>query len=463
MKKFFSFFLLCIIITTTSAQTQVRDSLRAILSKTTVDTTRVNLIVQLSRFEPTYKERIAQATEGLALAQKIKYKAGEANASEHLGAQYRVFGNYPLALHHAFSSLRLREELNDTAGMSGGYFIVGLVYQEMGDFDNALISLQKVLRYNSPDNIHLAGTANAAVGSVYYNLNKMDSALQYYQKSNEYFNLDSFKLAYCKTLTGLGDLQFEKGNNEIAIGYYREAVRNCATYIDTTGYTTTYDRMAIFFHAMQNRDSTIKYSQLTLQCATPLNNYSQINRSAAMLSKLYEDEDAKLSLSYLQTANAATDSLISLQKTGQLQSLFLAQTEKEQADAEKKLFDLEKDNQNIQYALMAIGIISFIFIFLLLSHRFITNTRIIGLLSGIAFLLVFEFLNLLLHSFLNDITNHSPLIMLLALVCIAALLVPLHHKVDHWAKEKLVEKNKAMRLAAAKKTIEQLDIKTEEL
>jgi hypothetical protein len=47
--------------------------------------------------------------------------------------------------------------------------------------------------------------------------------------------------------------------------------------------------------------------------------------------------------------------------------------------------------------------------------------------------------------------------MLLALVCIAALLVPLHHKLEKLASHKLVEKNKAIRLAAAKKTIEELE------
>ena len=461
MKKNILIFLLCILFIKISAQTPVKDSLQALLQKTTTDTARVNLIVQLSRFEPTYKERIALTTEALTLDQKINYKEGQANASEHLGLQYRVLGNYPLALHYAFSSLRLREELNDSTGMSRGYFIVGLVYLEMGDFENALITLQKVIRYNSPDNLHLAGTANAAVGGVYYNLKKMDSALHYYQKSNEFFNLDDNKLAYSKTLTGLGDLQFEKGNMDIAIAYYRQAVKNSTAYTDTAGYTSTYDRMAAFFNAMQNTDSTIKYSKLALLCATTLNNYSQISRSATMLSGLYENEDARLSLSYLQNANAANDSLLSLQRSGQLQSLFLEQTEKEQAAAEKKLLDFEKNNQNIQYALMAIGIIGFIFIFLLLSHRFITNKKLIGLLSGIALLLVFEFLNLLLHSFLDGITNHSPIIMLLALVCVAVLLLPLHHKLDHWAKEKLVAKNKKMRLAAAKKTIKELEIELE--
>ncbi len=47
--------------------------------------------------------------------------------------------------------------------------------------------------------------------------------------------------------------------------------------------------------------------------------------------------------------------------------------------------------------------------------------------------------------------------MLLALVCIAALLVPLHHKLEKWATNKLVEKNKQIRLAAAKKTIQELE------
>jgi hypothetical protein len=37
--------------------------------------------------------------------------------------------------------------------------------------------------------------------------------------------------------------------------------------------------------------------------------------------------------------------------------------------------------------------------------------------------------------------------------------VPLHHRLENWATKKLVEKNKAIRLAAAKKTVEQLEKK----
>ena len=76
-----------------------------------------------------------------------------------------------------------------------------------------------------------------------------------------------------------------------------------------------------------------------------------------------------------------------------------------------------------------------------------------------ALLIVFEFLNLLLHPFLESITHHTPVLMLLALVFIAALLIPLHHRVEKWTTKMLVEKNKKIRLENAKKTIEKLENK----
>lgn len=45
------------------------------------------------------------------------------------------------------------------------------------------------------------------------------------------------------------------------------------------------------------------------------------------------------------------------------------------------------------------------------------------------------------------------------LVCITALLVPLHHYLQKMITHKLVEKNKQIRLASARKTIEELEKK----
>ncbi|MES1226552.1 MAG: hypothetical protein ABUT20_64350, partial [Bacteroidota bacterium] len=151
------------------------------------------------------------------------------------------------------------------------------------------------------------------------------------------------------------------------------------------------------------------------------------------------------------------DSVSNQKKLSEFQNITFSQQLRDIDEQTKAKQAVTERKQNIQLALIAFGIVSFLILFLLLSRSFITNTKMIEFLGVIALLIVFEFLNLLLHPFLERTTHHSPVLMLLALVCIAALLVPLHHRLEKWATAKLVEKNKQIRLAAAKKTIEQLE------
>jgi hypothetical protein len=125
-------------------------------------------------------------------------------------------------------------------------------------------------------------------------------------------------------------------------------------------------------------------------------------------------------------------------------------------DAKRKAAQ-EQRQQNIQYALIALGIIIFIIVFLLFSRSIIANERLISFFGILGLLVIFEFINLLIHPWLASITHESPVLMLLALVIIASLLIPLHHRLERWIKEKMIEKNKAIRLAAAKKTIRKLE------
>jgi hypothetical protein len=120
----------------------------------------------------------------------------------------------------------------------------------------------------------------------------------------------------------------------------------------------------------------------------------------------------------------------------------------------------EERNHNIQLSILAISIISAIIIFLLLSQSIIVSHNVVKFLDIVVLLVVFEFVNLLVHPLLEKITGHSPVLMLLALVCMAAVLVPLHHKIENWANATLVEKNKKIRLKAAKRTIEQIEGKS---
>ncbi|RZJ30945.1 MAG: hypothetical protein EOO48_03515 [Flavobacterium sp.] len=125
--------------------------------------------------------------------------------------------------------------------------------------------------------------------------------------------------------------------------------------------------------------------------------------------------------------------------------------------AKAKEIAAEERAQNIQYALIALAILVIVALFLLVSHTIIATPKMIRFVGVITLLVVFEFINLVLHPFLHEITHHSTVLMLLVMVCIASLLVPMHHKIEHWATSTLIEKNKKIRLANAKRTIEELE------
>ena len=193
------------------------------------------------------------------------------------------------------------------------------------------------------------------------------------------------------------------------------------------------------------------------------NNNNNVKLSAAgfmqqVFDSLHQTDSAYY---YSKIKDNLNTSIFSQDNINKTQALAFNDQLRIMEDNAKKTEEVEQRKENIQYALIALGIISFVILFLLLSRRFITSTKAIKILGVIALLIVFEFLNLLLHPFLERITHHSPLIMLFILVCIAAILVPLHHRIEKWATHKLIEKNKTVRLAAAKRTILQLSTESD--
>src|SRR6185295_4283645 len=105
---------------------------------------------------------------------------------------------------------------------------------------------------------------------------------------------------------------------------------------------------------------------------------------------------------YSEIYRMANDSLFNAKTVQQTQLMAFEENVRQQQALEEKLNAEEQRKQNIQYAMIALGIITFIILFLLLSRSFITNTRLIEFFGVLALLVVFEFLNLLLHPFLES-------------------------------------------------------------
>ena len=398
----------------------------------------------------------------LQIAQQLKNDSLLATSYNWIG--YNFFqnkGDNTAALEYFFKALPFAEKFNDKRRISSLYFDIGSVYYSLKNIDEFFTFTKKggenLPDKTSPKYDYMLVQYQRNMGIAYMEKNQLDSALSYAQaavQTSERLQLSTFQL---QALHLLGTINAKMNENELADVYFKKALKladSIKSEIRKMGFFQRY----IPFLMKNNRTEEAKVQAEKLWVLSGKTQNLNFKLVATGYKKdLFDKLNNTDSAYYYSKVESTIRELIFNQNNqNTIQALAFKEQLRIIEDKAKKSEEAHQRKQNIQYALIAFGILSFIILFLLLSRQLITNTKVIQFLGVVALLVVFEFLNLLLHPFLERITNHSPVLMLLALVCIAALLVPLHHKVEKWATAKLVEKNKKIRLAAAKKTIEQL-------
>jgi hypothetical protein len=245
-------------------------------------------------------------------------------------------------------------------------------------------------------------------------------------------------------------------NRELAFSFYRMAVTNSRVYRDHANLSTAFLGMARMFRDAGNIDSSIVNAEFALSAAQVMGHKESLFESGKLLSELYQDRDQSKAFRYLSIAMQAKDSAFSKEKQMQIANMTYAAEERQRDNTARMLKADTERKANLQYAGIGVVLLAILILFFVYSHSIIANQKLISFFGVIALLMVFEFLNLLLHPWLGAITHHSPVLMLLAMALVAALLIPLHHKLEHWIKHRLVEKSRKIKLTAAKKIISEL-------
>jgi tetratricopeptide (TPR) repeat protein len=394
----------------------------------------------------------------LRQSQLDKNTIEETSAYSFLGHGYRLSGNNIKALDYHHKAIALAEKSGNFSLLSIAKLQVGHIYKDRGEYNKAIQIYQSSSNDAEKGKIELIKTWPLAnLGSVYLSINKLDSALMYSQRTYENTLRVKDKNLQMLAFLNLAGIHSKMGNAPLAITYYNMAIQENTGTTNTRYLNLVYSSLAEHYQSIQQTDSSELYARKAIAVVNKSPFFYLSSKPAQLLAGIYENNNCDSTLKYARLFKTANDSLNSSKANQQILLMTFDEDLRQQEVAAEKIKANEERKQNIQYALIALGIITLLILYLLLSRSFITNTKLIEFFGVVALLIVFEFLNLLLHPFLERITNHSPVLMLLALVCIAALLVPLHHRLQKWATHKLVEKNKQIRLAAAKKTIDKLE------
>ena len=376
-----------------------------------------------------------------------------------IGSGYRFLGNSAISLSYYQKAIDISEKNGNPTLLAFVKIGMGNVYKDRENWNEALKLYSSALTYaKKSNNRRFSRWCYMNIGVVYLNLNKLDSSLiclqnayelDKYSKNDVYINL-----MIGSVHTKLGN--FKLGNTYCGMALDKEKA-NAKEKQNQHQLILAYIAMAENFAALNQTDSCLVYSKKAIQQIGSKAYFYLSIKPAKMIATIYEKSNCDSTLKYAKIFQAANDSMFSKKANDEVQSISNEHDLRQMEIVAEKKKEAHNQKQNIQFALIALGIIVFITLYLLLSRSFITSTQLIEFFGVMALLIIFEFLNLILHPLLEDITNHTPVIMLLALVCLAALLIPLHHKLEKWATNKLIKKNKEIRLANAKKTINTLE------
>jgi tetratricopeptide (TPR) repeat protein len=411
---FFINFLCCVY-----GQSKKIDSLKHLLSISQSNTSTVLLRASLAQCYVYNRpdSSFILAKSALYLAKSINYEEGEARCYKQIGEALQEMGNYPGAMDAYLTHLRLSEKLDMQFSVAEALINIGLIYEDQAEYRQAInytlkantvidgIQDKKIENYDLTKDVILI---NAGYG--YYLVNQLDSALDYEQQAYELalkiHNIDNMG----DILQNLGLIQDRLNNKPLAITYLRMSVQSSENTSDSTTLTDTYMSIARFFKGVLDASN--------------------------ILSNIYGSTDKTLAYDYLKTATIAKDSLFNQEKVKQVQNLKFEEQVREQEIAELKTQQEEDRHYNLQLSLIALFIPVFFLVALLLSKTKV-HYRVIEFMSVLAILFLFEFVTLLLHPLIGEFTNHTPIVEFLIFVCFAAIMVPMHHRLTHWLKERL--------------------------
>ena len=467
MKRLFIASIICFGTITSMGQSKYADSLKILITKANSPIEKFDLLNKLGEglfSGSNVKVDSAFCMQLLRIAQDLKNDSLLAISYDWLGNYFSWTSDFNKAVEYFLKGVPLAEKVKDKRRLSSLYLDISIVHNSIKnaeeEFKYITLAGKNLPDKASPFYPFMDIQVKSLLAKYFLSHKQPDSALHYAQAVKE-VNL-TLKSYFFDAVSNVlfGGVYELLGDTALAEIFYKKAVVIEDKY---SGYFPWNSPKKMYAEFLLRQNKILPAKTLSHRCLA-ISRQEKSNELGLAAAGYLQDIFYKLgqpdSAYYFSRLELALrDSVFGQDKINRIQSMAFVEQLRMRDEELKNIKAEEERQRQIQFLFISIGIITAVIIFLLLSHSIIVNEAVIKFIGIIGLLVVFEFINLLIHPALERITNHSPVLMLLILVCIAALLIPLHHKLEKWVTHKMVEKNKQIRLAAARRTIEQLENK----
>ena len=311
-----------------------------------------------------------------------------------IGNLFAAKKNYDIAISYFERSIAMADSLKFATLKMPGYLSLLNQYLRMDQPQKAMDYLNSSSGENLKQyltTLGMSGLIDQAYGYVFGELNQFDSARYYFAKALPYFEKNVTENNKLGIYLHLGKLFKKTGETSKAIANFLKAKE------------------------IGDKNGLLEIVMMTSKQLDSLYEKSGDLRTASLYKGMYykyKDSSDKLSMEKDLTQEEAT---------AELQRQERIQREQE---------EIKRRKNNIQYMAIIIGIV-FLFVSLAVLGMFKVSAGLIKAIGFFVFLMLFEFIFLVFKKNIYSITHGEPWKDLAFMIALAALLVPLHHWLEH--------------------------------
>ena len=329
------------------------DSLREILvsSKTIDNQTVINylFIGQLYGWDNP-DSAITNYNRSYLLSQKLNFLEGKFQSQANRALILAILRLDSAAVSAAYECIQLADSKNLSYLKFNAYFTLGSVYLHLEDFDKALFYHRESFKYLDKSNKNMYyGWLPQHFAQCFLGLKNPDSALYYNSRALQY-ETDPVDIAWGLYQMGMIYYQLEKYDSSLQ--YYQEAMQNEIKYDKSFFKKNTSDiniGITQVFDKLNRKDSAIVYARRALHTSGSIGLSNQKLQALKLLTQLFESKsELDSAFKYLKQSNLLIDQLSNANKIRQVQLIAFNQALQKQ-EAEK--IETKRVSQTIIWSL----------------------------------------------------------------------------------------------------------------
>ncbi len=441
---------------------------------------------------PDKEKAFAYITQASSQTATLPNDSLRAESFNIFGQVYQAKNEYIMALRSYLNGLRLAEEIKNPALVRNCYIYLSDFYSDIEDYDKSIDYM--TLAYKKLDQINEKNVAYQKViytnnlGNLFAKKKNYDIAISYFERSIRMADSLKFSTLKIPGYISLLNQYLRIDEPQKALNYLNSKEGDeLKKYLTNFGMAPVIDQAyGVVYTGLGRYDS----AGILLEKAGPMfensgNDYNKVGFLAQLASYYNKSGNYKMAiekyllvkefserngwLENVEKASKYLDTLYrktgNLQESGKYNALYYQykdsiktlkrenEMRKEEADDEqqrllksqKEAEELKKRRNNIQYLAIVIGIIS-LFLSLVVLGMFKVSAGVIKAIGFFVFLMFFEFIFLIFKKNIYEFTKGEPWKDLAFMIALAAILVPLHHWLEHKVLHYLTSHN---RLTAA--------------